>query len=86
MLGSTPAEAKAGLIARGWDLGNVAAMLERAGTDAARPEWLEPQYGIRDGQYFLTEQQAQAILDLRLHKLTVYTKMLLTKTPALTSK
>ncbi len=66
----TPAEAKAGLIARGWDLGNVAAMLERAGTDAARPEWLEPQYGIRDGQYFLTEQQAQAILDLRLHKLT----------------
>ncbi|ENB4341761.1 DNA topoisomerase (ATP-hydrolyzing) subunit A [Vibrio parahaemolyticus] len=66
----TPAEAKVGLIARGWDLGNVAAMLERAGTDAARPEWLEPQYGIRDGQYFLTEQQAQAILDLRLHKLT----------------
>jgi DNA gyrase subunit A len=66
----TPAEAKAGLIARGWDLGNVAAMLERAGTDAARPEWLEEQYGIRDGQYYLTEQQAQAILDLRLHKLT----------------
>ncbi|WP_162063024.1 DNA topoisomerase (ATP-hydrolyzing) subunit A [Vibrio taketomensis] len=66
----TPAEAKAGLIARGWDLGNVAAMLERAGTDAARPEWLEPQFGIRDGQYYLTEQQAQAILDLRLHKLT----------------
>ncbi|MBE4580001.1 DNA topoisomerase (ATP-hydrolyzing) subunit A [Vibrio navarrensis] len=66
----TPAEAKAGLIARGWELGNVAAMLERAGTDAARPEWLEPQYGIRDGLYFLTEQQAQAILDLRLHKLT----------------
>lgn len=67
---ATPAEAKEGLIARGWDLGNVAAMLERAGTDAARPEWLEPQYGIRDGKYFLTEQQAQAILDLRLHKLT----------------
>ncbi|MBY3691151.1 DNA topoisomerase (ATP-hydrolyzing) subunit A [Vibrio cholerae] len=67
---ATPAEAKEGLIASGWDLGNVAAMLERAGTDAARPEWLEPQYGIRDGKYFLTEQQAQAILDLRLHKLT----------------
>ncbi|MBD1566583.1 DNA topoisomerase (ATP-hydrolyzing) subunit A [Vibrio sp. SA48] len=67
---ATPAEAKAGLIARGWDLGNVASMLERAGTDAARPEWLEPEYGIRDGQYFLTEQQAQAILELRLHRLT----------------
>ncbi|MCW8327351.1 DNA topoisomerase (ATP-hydrolyzing) subunit A [Photobacterium sp. SDRW27] len=66
----TPAEAKAGLVARGWDLGNVAAMLERAGTDAARPEWLEEQYGIRDNKYYLTEQQAQAILDLRLHKLT----------------
>ncbi|MCQ1057701.1 DNA topoisomerase (ATP-hydrolyzing) subunit A [Photobacterium sp. ZSDE20] len=67
---TTPAEAKAGLVARGWELGNVAAMLERAGTDAARPEWLEEQYGIRDGQYYLTDQQAQAILDLRLHKLT----------------
>ncbi len=66
----TPAEAKEKLVARGWDLGNVAAMLERAGNDAARPEWLEPEFGIRDGQYYLTEQQAQAILDLRLHKLT----------------
>ncbi|WP_369310799.1 DNA topoisomerase (ATP-hydrolyzing) subunit A [Providencia rettgeri] len=66
----TPAEAKAGLIARSWDLGNVAAMLERAGDDAARPEWLEAQFGVHDGQYFLTEQQAQAILDLRLQKLT----------------
>lgn len=67
---NTPAEAKAALVARGWQLGNVAAMLERAGTDAARPDWLEEQFGIRDNQYHLTEQQAQAILDLRLHKLT----------------
>ncbi|PIJ50083.1 DNA gyrase subunit A [Erwinia sp. OLTSP20] len=66
----TPAEAKTGLMAQSWALGNVAAMLERAGDDAARPEWLEEQYGIRDGQYYLTEQQAQAILDLRLQKLT----------------
>ncbi|OTA21171.1 DNA gyrase subunit A [Xenorhabdus beddingii] len=67
---STPAEAKASLIAQPWELGNVAAMLEQAGDDAARPEWLEPQYGIHDGKYYLTEQQAQAILDLRLQKLT----------------
>ncbi|HBO24067.1 MULTISPECIES: DNA topoisomerase (ATP-hydrolyzing) subunit A [unclassified Providencia] len=67
---STPAEAKAGLIARSWMLGNVAAMLERAGDNAARPEWLEDQFGVHDGEYFLTEQQAQAILDLRLQKLT----------------
>ncbi|MEQ4655647.1 DNA topoisomerase (ATP-hydrolyzing) subunit A [Providencia manganoxydans] len=66
----TPAEAKAGLVARPWDLGNVAAMLERAGDDAARPEWLEEQFGVHDGKYYLTEQQAQAILDLRLQKLT----------------
>ncbi|HCC13046.1 MAG TPA: DNA gyrase subunit A, partial [Atlantibacter hermannii] len=66
----TPAEAKAGLIAQAWDLGNVKAMLEGAGDDAARPEWLEPEFGIRDGKYWLTEQQAQAILDLRLQKLT----------------
>ena len=66
----SPAEAKAGLIARSWDLGNVAAMLASAGDDAARPEWLEPEFGIHEGKYFLTEQQAQAILDLRLQKLT----------------
>ncbi|WP_192457292.1 DNA topoisomerase (ATP-hydrolyzing) subunit A [Musicola keenii] len=67
---STPADAKAALVAQAWELGSVAAMLERAGDDAARPEWLEPEFGIRDGKYHLTEQQAQAILDLRLQKLT----------------
>ncbi|MFP1805186.1 DNA topoisomerase (ATP-hydrolyzing) subunit A [Lonsdalea quercina] len=66
----TPAEAKAALVSHAWELGSVAAMLERAGDDAARPEWLEPEFGIRDGHYYLTEQQAQAILDLRLQKLT----------------
>nr|P41513.1 RecName: Full=DNA gyrase subunit A [Pectobacterium carotovorum]CAA56777.1 DNA topoisomerase (ATP-hydrolysing) [Pectobacterium carotovorum] len=67
---ASPAEAKASLIAQAWELGSVATMLERAGDDAARPEWLEPEFGIRDGRYYLTEQQAQAILDLRLQKLT----------------
>ena len=66
----SPSDAKEALISRGWDLGNVADMLSAAGNDAARPEWLEPEFGIRDGQYYLTMQQAQAILDLRLHKLT----------------
>ncbi|NUZ09308.1 DNA gyrase subunit A [Pseudoalteromonas sp. McH1-7] len=67
----TPAEAKAALTARGWDLGNVKAMLERTGEEnVARPDWLAEELGIRDGQYYLSEQQAQAILDLRLHKLT----------------
>ncbi|MFP1483902.1 DNA gyrase subunit A [Escherichia coli] len=61
----TPAEAKTAPVANPWQLGNVAAMSERAGDDAARPEWLEPEFGVRDGLYYLTEQQAQAILDLR---------------------
>ncbi|MBQ4888888.1 MULTISPECIES: DNA gyrase subunit A [unclassified Shewanella] len=66
----TPAEAKVKLVEQGWDLGHVQGMLEKAGDDAARPEWLEPDFGIRDGKYYLTEQQAQAILELRLHRLT----------------
>ncbi|UAA40394.1 DNA topoisomerase (ATP-hydrolyzing) subunit A [Paraneptunicella aestuarii] len=66
----SPSDAKQSLVATAWELGNVAEMLQRAGVDAARPDWLEPEFGIRDGKYFLTEPQAQAILDLRLHKLT----------------
>ncbi len=66
----SPSQAKQQLVANGWELGNVSDMLQRAGVDAARPEWLEPEFGIRDGKYYLTEAQAQAILDLRLHKLT----------------
>ncbi|QQX82538.1 DNA topoisomerase (ATP-hydrolyzing) subunit A [Shewanella sp. KX20019] len=66
----TPAEAKVKLVAQGWELGHVKGMLEKAGDDAARPEWLEPEFGIRDDKYYLTEQQAQAILELRLHRLT----------------
>ncbi|WP_028869748.1 DNA topoisomerase (ATP-hydrolyzing) subunit A [Psychromonas arctica] len=66
----TPAEAKLALQSRGWDLGAVASMLEASGVDAARPDGLAIEFGIRDNQYFMTEIQAQAILDLRLHKLT----------------
>jgi len=66
----SPSDAKKSLVAQGWDLGDVAEMLSRAGNDAARPDWLAADYGIRDGLYFLTEEQAQAILDLRLNKLT----------------
>ncbi|WP_286261435.1 DNA topoisomerase (ATP-hydrolyzing) subunit A [Thalassotalea atypica] len=63
-------EAEEKLISQGWALGNVSGMLEAAGNDAARPEWLEPQYGIRDGLYYLTPQQAKAIVDLQLYKLS----------------
>ncbi len=66
----SPAEAKERLIARGWDASNAAQLLERAGSDASRPEDLEPGFGMRDGQYYLSPAQAQAILELRLHRLT----------------
>ncbi|MWN31686.1 MULTISPECIES: DNA topoisomerase (ATP-hydrolyzing) subunit A [unclassified Gilliamella] len=67
---ATPSEAKTKLLSQAWQLGNVAAMLEKAGNDAARPEDLAPEFGIHDGHYYLSEAQAQAILDLRLHRLT----------------
>ena len=65
-----PESAKRELLARPWQLGHVAEMLAATGVDTARPEDLDEQYGIRDGLYYLTEVQAQAILDLRLQKLT----------------
>ncbi len=64
------AEAREKLVARPWSPGDVMAMLERAGDDACRPDDLEPEYGLHDGAYHLSPVQAQAILDLRLHRLT----------------
>ncbi|WP_415754962.1 DNA gyrase subunit A [Pseudomonas leptonychotis] len=66
----TPAEAKIALMANAWESSAVEAMVERAGADSCRPDDLDPQYGLRDGKYFLSPEQAQAILELRLHRLT----------------
>lgn len=66
----TPADAKEALLGQGWEPGKVSDMLERAGAGASRPEGLEAQFGMRDGLYFLSPEQAQAILELRLHRLT----------------
>ncbi|MFV9684682.1 DNA gyrase subunit A [Pseudomonas sp. NY15367] len=66
----TPAEAKERLIATAWESSAVEAMVERAGADSCRPEGLDEQYGLRDGKYYLSPEQAQAILELRLHRLT----------------
>ncbi|MGP1930568.1 MAG: DNA topoisomerase (ATP-hydrolyzing) subunit A [Arsenophonus sp. ET-YP4-MAG3] len=67
---STPHEAKLILIVRPWELGNIYSMLESSFDNKIRPKCFEVQYGVRDGKYYLTELQAQAILDLRLQKLT----------------
>ncbi|WP_273391121.1 DNA topoisomerase (ATP-hydrolyzing) subunit A [Actinobacillus porcinus] len=66
----TAEEAREGLLARSWALGNVAPMLEAAGVDASRPDDLPEECGVRDGQYYLSDAQARAILELRLHRLT----------------
>ncbi len=64
------AEAKEKLISTAWQPGDVLDMLERAGADACRPDDLPVEFGFRDGSYYLSPAQAQAILDMRLQKLT----------------
>jgi len=66
----SPADARTALCAKRWLPGAVTAMLERAGAAATRPEDLAEESGLDDGQYRLSTAQAQAILDLRLHRLT----------------
>ena len=66
----SPAEAKAQLVKNAWAPGAVTKMLDRAGANASRPEDLDEEFGLREGKYHLSEVQAQAILDLRLHRLT----------------
>ncbi|GAA4364508.1 DNA gyrase subunit A [Kangiella marina] len=66
----TPKDAKEELMDRQWAPGQVADMLARAGTEACRPEHLAAEFGFHDGYYKLSEEQAKAILELRLHKLT----------------
>ncbi len=67
---ASPAEAKSGLMARDWAPGAVTEMLERAGDMDTRPDGFEALSGLTDGRYRLSAVQAQAILDLRLHRLT----------------
>jgi len=63
-------EAKVGLMGRVWNSGAVPEMLARAGSISTRPQTVSAEFGIVDGGYRLTETQAQAILDMRLHRLT----------------
>ncbi|MBV2093049.1 MAG: DNA gyrase subunit A [Candidatus Thiodiazotropha sp. (ex Ctena orbiculata)] len=67
---ASPAEAKKGLLAQCWKSGAVETMLERAGAASTRPEELTDEFGLTEAGYRLTEVQAQAILELRLHRLT----------------
>ena len=64
------AEARVALMQRRWEASVLFALLERVGSDACRPEGLSEDFGFVDGLYRLTEEQAQAILEIRLHRLT----------------
>ncbi|MDR2506676.1 MAG: DNA gyrase subunit A [Candidatus Accumulibacter sp.] len=66
----TPADARRGLMGRLWPSATVIEMLQRASFDATRPDGLELEYGLSKNGYLLSETQAQAILELRLQRLT----------------
>ncbi|STX51351.1 DNA gyrase subunit A [Legionella busanensis] len=66
----TPQDAKERLLAKTWSSGLVKSMLQAAGSDACRPDNLSEDYGLIDDVYRLSPEQAQAILELRLHRLT----------------
>lgn len=66
----TPQEAKTKLLDKTWSPGQISQILSEAGGDICRPEDLESSYGLFEGSYNLSPVQAQAILDLKLHRLT----------------
>jgi DNA gyrase subunit A len=65
-----PAEAKVGLLAQTWASGIVSTLLESADAARSRPDGLPEEFGIHGQQYRLSAEQAQAILNLQLHRLT----------------
>lgn len=67
---ATPQAAKEALLARAWSPGLVKTMLSQAGSQASRLDDLPAIYGLKEDGYSLSPEQAQAILELRLHRLT----------------
>jgi DNA gyrase subunit A len=67
---ASAADARAALIERRWTASALFDLLEEVGSDACRPDGLSEDFGFVDGLYRLTEEQAQAILEIRLHRLT----------------
>jgi len=66
----SPQEAKQRLLEKQWSVGFVPRLLENVAADSTRPEGLSVDFGMQNNAYRLTAVQAQAILDLRLHRLT----------------
>jgi DNA gyrase subunit A len=66
----TPPEAKVALMAKSWKSPVVEEMLKRAAADASRPDGLGAEFGLQKTGYRLSDAQAQAILEMRLARLT----------------
>jgi len=67
---NSPADAKDKLLTKIWQTGSVAKMLEQTDLSMTKPDWLTEQFGFKTEGYRLSPEQAQAILELRLHRLT----------------
>ncbi len=67
---ASPGEAKIQLIEAAWPQGSVAELLKIADSKQTRPQDLLDEFGLHSDGYHLSPNQAQAILDLRLHRLT----------------
>lgn len=65
-----PAEAKVGLMAKAWHSATVINILTRVGTEIESGHAIQSQYGLSDDGYHLSPEQAQSILEMRLHRLT----------------
>jgi len=67
---NNPQEAKERLLLKHWTPGLVITMLQETGAQTSRPDELPVEFGLSETGYRLSESQVQAILDLRLHRLT----------------
>jgi DNA gyrase subunit A len=65
-----PSEARQSLSAQVWKPGVVIEMLQGENAQASRPDGLSPDFGLTEASYRLSDAQLQAILELRLHRLT----------------
>ena len=65
-----PTEAKNKLLAKKWKSTLISSLLKKAGSIDTRPEDIYEDFGLTGNSYKLSTKQAQAILDLRLQRLT----------------
>ncbi|MYF29017.1 MAG: DNA gyrase subunit A, partial [Gammaproteobacteria bacterium] len=72
---ASSAEARQGLMGTPWKAESVKGLLARTDVDACRPEGLGEEFGVdENGLYHLSDDQAQAILQMTLNRLTALEK------------